>query len=75
MIEYNLQGEDSEAALVTFESDDAAGTALLLSNSLLDDRPIFVVNASSVGETVCPRATCTVSVGKYVYAASLHTMQ
>jgi hypothetical protein len=33
-----VQGEDSEAALVTFENDEGVSTALLLSNSLLDDR-------------------------------------
>jgi hypothetical protein len=33
-----VQSEDSEAALVTFENDEGVSTALLLSNSLLDDR-------------------------------------
>ena len=41
------QAKDSEAAMVTFESDEGASTALLLSNSLLEDRPIFLVAASS----------------------------
>ena len=43
------QAEDSEAALVTFESEEGASTALLLSNSLLEDRPIFLVTASPDG--------------------------
>ena len=46
------QAEDSEAAMVTFESDEGASTALLLSNSLLEDRPIFLVAASSAGVLV-----------------------
>ena len=52
------QAKDSEAAMVTFESDEGASTALLLSNSLLEDRPIFLVAASSGGvyfllNTIC----------------------
>eukprot|EP00960_Hanusia_phi_P022270 659456-Hanusia_phi.AAC.1 len=39
---------DAEAALVTFDSEDAAATAQLLSNSLLDDRPVLIVPAGSV---------------------------
>jgi len=38
---------DAEAALVTFDSEDAAATAQLLSNSLLDDRPVLVIPAGS----------------------------
>ena len=51
--------DDSQAALVEFEHEEGAATALLLSNSLLDDRPIFLVAVRSADTELHPKEAGT----------------
>jgi len=50
------EGSDSLSALVQFETESAAKTALLLSNALIVDRPITVVAYSKSSEGHLPAA-------------------
>ena len=51
--------DDSQAALVEFEHEEGAATALLLNNSLLDDRPIFLVSVRSANTELHPKEAGT----------------